>query len=508
MSNELSPSPLVLDTPSGRIRGLVTDGIAEFRGIRYATAERFAPPVHVPAWSGELDATRFGPTAQQNPSMMDMLFGEQPEPRAADCLFLNVWAPVPDGELRPVMVWIHGGGFEMGSGSSPLYHGDTFARSGVVLVTINYRLGAFGFLDLSGLSPDHPTSGNNGLLDQVAALRWVRDHIEAFGGDPQRVTIFGESAGAMSVSLLSSMPSAQGLFGAVIAQSGAASAARTADQAHADTAEFLHAAQLHTLDDVLGATDEQLLAAHTAMSTARIADLEGTIRRTGSPLSFLAFRPVADGVTLPVDPLDAIRDGSAAGVRMIVGTNSEEWKLFALMSPPPDNDDELVDRLRLIFEDPSDALETYRDEHPDAAPSQIEAAVLTDLVFREPASRLADAQAVHAPVYQYLFDWRSPAMGGMLGAAHAMEIPFVFDRVDDPRLAILVGTDAPRELASRIHAAWIAFASDGVPRADGLDPWPTVTADRRPVMVFGEPSQVVEDPLPKTLAFWTSHHIA
>lgn len=500
-------TPIEIDTSLGRLRGAWHHGIARFAGIRYAEAPvgplRFAPPRPVGAWDGVAVAEDFGTIAPQNASMMDALFGGQSEAWGEDCLFLNVWTPdIGPDEPLPVMVWIHGGGFEMGSGSSPLYDGTSFARDGIVLVTLNYRMGAFGFLELGGLDADRAGSGNVGLLDQIAALEWVRDHIAAFGGDPGSVTVFGQSAGAMSLSLLLAAPRASGLFHRAIAQSGAAAAARTVTAAQADTEEFLAAAGLADLDALLAAEPATLLAAHATMAAARVADPEAVIERTGSPLAFLSFRPVADDVVLPSDPLAAIAGGSAAGVSLVIGTTAEEWKLFAMASPPPTDEAALRRRFELVVADADAALATYRDALPGASAAELECALITDLVFRIPAVRLADAQGEHAEVFQYLWRWASPAWGGLIGASHAIELPFVFDLVEDQRLHVFVGPEAPKELARATHEAWVAFARTGRPGADGLPPWPRVTDDGRPVMVLDTESELVLDPDGEARRFW------
>jgi len=434
---------------------------------------------------------------------MDLLFGSEPETWAEDCLHLNVWTPAPDGSgARPVMVWIHGGGFEMGSGSSPLYDGVGFANRGVVLVSLNYRLGSVGFLELGHVDPSYAGSGNVGLLDQIAALEWVRDNIAAFGGDPSNVTVFGESAGAMSVSLLLSMPKASGLFHRAIAQSGAATAGKSLDQARFDTEEFMTTAQLPTIDALVSAPIEMLLSAHATIGAARMADPEGVIRRAGNPLAFLPFRPTADGVDVPLDPMAAISAGSAAGVPLIVGTNAEEWNLFALMTTPAQDDADLAQRVGLVAPDPDAVLAAYRAEHPDFGPKQLESAVLTDVVFRVPAARMSDAQRPHAPVFEYLFSWGSPAWGGQIGASHAVEIPFVFDVTKDPRLAVFVGDAPPAELASAMHGAWIAFATDGQPGGGGLPEWPAITENDRATMVLDTESTLQLNPGAATLAAW------
>lgn len=500
-------TPVDVMTRFGALRGTWSHGAARFAGIPFAAPPigegRFRPPSPPVAWDEVRPAHQFGPMSPQNPSLMDALFGGESERWDEDCLHLNVWSPDPTPRAAlPVMVWIHGGGFEMGSGSSPLYDGTSFARDGVVFVSINYRLGAFGFLDLGDLDPSYAGSGNVGLLDQIASLEWVRDNISGFGGDPGRVTIFGESAGAMSVSLLMAMPRARGLFHGVIAESGHASAGKTPEMAALDTVEFLAACGLGSVADVLSAPVEQLLAGHATMGAARIADPEEVIRRTGNPLAFLPFRPVADGHEVPLDPLAAIADGSAARVPLLVGTNSEEWNLFALMSPPATDEAQLRERLSLVITDPGAALDAYRAEHPDTDLRGLEGAILTDLIFRLPVAQLADAHSPHADVFQYLWTWRSQAWGGMIGAAHAIEIPFVFDLVADHRLHVFVGSDAPASLARATHLAWVQFACTGAPSHDGLPGWPTMSGDERHVMVLDTEPGVLPDPQGATRRFW------
>ncbi len=507
-TDRVDGEPVVIGTTDGALQGHWHHGVARFAGIPFAAPPvgdlRFRPPQPVEPWTGERPAESFGPICPQNPSIMDALFGGDSEAWNEDCLYLNVWTPTPEPDAPlPVMVWIHGGGFEMGSGSSPMYDGTHFARSGVVLVTLNYRLGALGFLELGGLDPAEAGSGNVGLLDQIAALRWVQANIAGFGGDPGNVTIFGQSAGSMSASLLMTSPRAGGLFHKVIAQSGATNAARSFDEAHRDAGDFMAAGGWSSVAELRAAPPEALLAAHAAMGAARMADPESFIRRAGTPLAFLAFRPVADGEIVPADPLAALASGSASGVSLLLGTTSEEWKLFALMSTGPSDEDELRRRVGLLIGDPDAALAAYRSEYGDAPVADIDGAVLTDLVFRIPTVRMADAQVGHGPTYQYLWDWKSDAFGGMVGAAHAIDIPFVFNLIEDHRLHVFVGTDAPRSLAHATNAAWINFASTGTPWAEGLEKWPTIDSEgTRPVMVFDTEPRLVDDPNGATRRFW------
>lgn len=517
---------VVASTTYGSLRGEWRNGVARFAGIPFAAPPtgslRFRAPRPPAPWDGQRDATAFGAVSPQNASMMDALFGGEAEPWEEDCLHLNVWttspAPLndsgaavtgeaaaanPDTAPMPVMVWIHGGGFEMGSGSSPLYDGTRFAHDGVVFVSLNYRLGSLGFLDLTSVDPAEAGSGNVGLLDQIAALEWVRNNIASFGGDPDDVTIFGESAGAMSVSLLLTAERAQGLFHKAIAQSGALMA-KPAPTARADTAEFMAAAGVTTVAELRAMPVEELLKAHATMSAVRLADPEAVIRRTGSPISFLSFTPVADGVVLPTDPEAELAAGSAAGVALLTGTNLEEWKLFSMMSPPIEDDDDLRRRVGLMTTDVDGALSAYAADGGEQSPADVECAVLTDVVFCIPATRMADAQVAHAPVHQYRFDWKSPAFGGMIGAAHAVEIPFVFQLVNDHRLHVLIGSDAPAELADAMHDAWVSFARTGTPSVAGIGTWPSLpkNASTRPVVLFDSTISLANDPQADTRRFW------
>ena len=274
-------------------------------------------------------------------------------------------------------------------------------------------------------------------------------------------------------------------------------------KAQGDTGDFLAAGGWSSAADVRAAPTADLLAAHASLSGARVADPEAFIRRAGTPLGFLAFRPVADGVVVPSDPLAAIAAGSAAGVTLLAGSTSQEWRLFALMTPSPADEDALRDRFALLVDDPDAALAAYRDEYPGASLADLDGALLTDMVFRIPTVRLVDAQSAHAPTYQYLWDWKSDAFGGMIGAAHAIDIPFVFDLLEDHRLHVFVGADAPRSLARATNEAWIAFASTGVPAADGLAEWPTIDSEAtRPVMVLDTEPSLVDDPNGDTRRFW------
>jgi para-nitrobenzyl esterase len=479
-----------VQTTAGTVRGRLKNDIFDFRGIPYAAPPvgelRFRPPQPAEPWTGERDATTFGAMAMQNQGAMETMFGAPPRPMSEDCLTLNVWTPGLDDAKRPVMVWIHGGAFLYGTGATPWYDGRSFARDDVVLVTINYRLGAFGFLHIDG-------QGNNGILDQVAALEWVRDNIAAFGGDPGNVTAFGESAGAMSVGTLLGLPAAKGLFVKAIPESGAAHHGKPADQAERITSEFLAALGVTpgdgAIDRLRALSAEELLDAQ-----ATFAALEGT--------GGLPFTPVVDGVVLSEAPIDAIGKGQAAGVSVLIGTTRDEWRLFSMLDPAVSSlDEERVGRrIAGLLADPAQAADLvrhYRASRADVSVSDLWSELGTDLVFRIPAVRLAEKQsALGNDVYMYRFDYATPALGGMLGACHALEIPFVFESLTSRGADMFVGpvTDELRTLSRRMHEAWVSFARTGRPTADGLPEWPRYTSERRATMLFGLSQTVVDDP--------------
>ncbi|MBV8234302.1 MAG: carboxylesterase/lipase family protein [Acidimicrobiia bacterium] len=490
----------IVETTSGSVQGRHQDGIFDFRGIPYAAPPvgplRFRPPQPLERWTGVRDATRFGPVAPQNQGAMERLFGAPTQNIDEDCLTLNVWTPACDDGKRPVMVWIHGGAFLYGTGATPWYDGHGFAREGVVLVTINYRLGAFGFLHVDG-------QGNNGILDQVAALEWVRDNIAAFGGDPGNVTVFGESAGAMSVGTLLGLPAAKGLFVKAIAESGAAHSARPADLSAELAGTFL--AELG-VDPGPGAVDR---LRDIPMQTLLDAQAKVVEREMGSGGRGMPFAPVVDGVVLPESPFDAIGNGQAAGVSVLIGTTRDEWRLFTLLDPSLSklDDQGAARRLGRLVRDPArapDVIAHYRSTRPETNVSDLWSEVATDVIFRMPAIRLAETQsALGNDVFMYRFDYATPVFGGALGACHALEIPFVFEMLD-AGAEMFVGplSDDLRTLARRMHESWAAFARAGRPAADGLPEWPRYTDERRATMLFDLEPSLVDDPGGDDRAVW------
>ena len=492
---------------SGRVRGAVADGVHTFRNIPYAApvggANRFRPPQPVAAWDDVRDATADGLIQPQPP--MPPPFGGPLPPAGDDSLNLNVWTPDPTASGLPVLVWVHGGAFVSGSGIEPVYDGSAFARNGVVCVTINYRLGAQGFLHLADHFPELAESGTLGSQDQVAALRWVQENIAAFGGDPQRVTVAGESAGGMSIGALLAMPAAKGLFHQAVPQSGAGHNGVSAATASRIAGYMLEAVGVAPGDTeaLMSVTSEQWLEAQVALTTelqtTRNAEKFGEVAGAAMP-----FQPTYGTATLPQRPIDAIAAGSAADVSILVGTTMEESLVFVVAMADMFNDVMVKMTMDAVFAGQGEAaLERYRAARPEAAPHEIVAAVETDRMFRVPAVRLADAQAVHNPnVWMYRFDWRTPAFGGIFGACHALELAYVFHTLDSDMARAFTDGQAPVELADTVHGAWVHFATHGSPGHAGLPDWPRYTAAERPTMSFDVAPSLLRQPAVDELALW------
>ena len=499
----------IVDTTAGRVEGTCKNGLYKFAGIPYAAPPvgrlRWLPPEPVAPWSGVRPAQRFAAIAPQNPMEIPVLNPPQAEPQDEDCLYLNIWTPGLDDARRPVMVWIHGGGFTTGSGSSLAYNGRTLsARGNTVIVTINYRLGTLGFLNLSEVTGGKiPATGNEGLLDQAFALNWVRENIAAFGGDPDNITIFGESAGGMSVATLLAMPKAKGLFHKAILQSGAAHAVHSRERAIKVAATLLDILGMASddIDGLRSLTTVQLLAAQKELTT-RALDWK-------SGLGFLPLQPVVDGTVLPQLPIDAIADGSAAGIPVMVGTTLQEYKLFSLMDQrlPTLDEDRLLRRCQRLVpaEHAPKLIESYRKALPKsdvaATPAELFTAIQTDRIFRIPAIRLAEAQRRYQPAYVYLFTWPSPFMDGILGACHALELGFLFGTLEETFSGSkLPGAEA---LAKNMQDAWLSFAGTGNPSCEGLGKWPPY-GDSRETMLLGRECALVAAPYDEERRAWES----
>jgi para-nitrobenzyl esterase len=480
---------VLVETRDGKLEGDRDEGVSVFRGIPFARPPvgelRFAAPRPAAPWTGLRPATRFGPAAPQETAA---LVGFGVSETSEDCLTLNVWTPGVEGR-RPVMVWIHGGAFVYGSGSQAIYDGAALAQRGdVVVVTVNYRLGALGFLHLQELLGDEmDCTANAGLLDQVLALTWVRDNIDAFGGDPSNVTIFGESAGGMSVASLLGMPAARGLFHRAIVQSGSPHNALSTDSA-TDVARTL----LSDLELEPGDARKLLEVPVPALLEAQQRTFMAVMRERRE----LPFRTTVDGDVFPRPPQGAIADGFAADIPTLVGTTADEWRLFGFMDPESLtlDDARLVARADRVTGSGRELVDLYAAARAGVSPSDVWFAIESDRIFRIPGVRLAEAQSHHQPkTFEYLFTWQSPIEG--LGACHAVDVPFVFGTLDKPGMDAFVGNTAEaRELATKVQGAWLTFARTGDPGHGGLPDWPSYDTDRRATMLLGETCRVEDDP--------------
>jgi para-nitrobenzyl esterase len=494
-----SASPVV-NTNYGKVEGQANSrGILSYKGIPYAAPPvkelRFKPPLPPKPWSDTLHAILFGPIA---PQTEDLIETGTPQRQSEDCLYLNVWTPGTDGRRRPVMVWIHGGGFTNGSGSDTWYDGATFAeRGGVVVVTLNYRLGALGFLYLGVVGgPQYAQSGNLGLLDQIAALKWVRDNIAAFGGDPGNVTIFGESAGSMSVCTLMGTPAAKGLFRRAIAESGGLNLVSNTDVASGITRRFMAGAGVTDMAGLLSLTADQIIKAQGDVTA-------------GESSGTTTFGPVVDGSVLPEPPLHAIEKGSAAGVDFMIGTNLDEVRFWLIQNPalaiaPLQITLNYIPILREVVGANSASISaSYKSRRPAATDGDITMAVTTDVMFRVPSIRVAEAQSAQGPnTRMYLFTWPSPVHDGILRSCHALELPFVWNVLHAPRTFEFLGANPPQKLADTMQNAWIAFAKTGDPNNGSMPNWPTYDQRTRATMILDVNASVQDDPYSADRVLW------
>ena len=499
----------LLDIPDGRLRGVLQDdGIRAFRGVPFAQPPigplRFRPPARLIPWQGVHSAFQSAPAARQ-----------PPEPGLAqneDCLYLNVWTPPIPGP-HPVFVWIHGGGYTGGNSFAPLFDGSRFAQEGIVTVTVAYRLGVFGFLDLGPLlGPDFAGSANNGTRDVVESLRWVERNIAAFGGDPGRVTVGGESAGAKLTATLMALPEAQPLFQSAISESGGGERILTREQA----AEVAHRFAEEWLETTRGAakdsppnTNSTAPQARNGSATLHIARLSGLL--TADPLDLIAaqhtlietssihfpLRPEVDGRYLTARPVDLVAQGSARGKRLLLGSNRDESALF--LGPHPAADPTAADLGNLSLARFNPVFARYAALYPEMTPAQRRIRAVTAEEYWVPTVRLADAHTKNGgSAWMYRLDL-APATGRFVDEAyHSEDLGFVWNRLG-PELA---ATPSATTLAQATHTAWSAFIRGEAPAAPGLPPWPAYNPSIRPTLILDATSRIETQPAEAELRLW------
>lgn len=473
----------VAETANGRIRGEQVDGIHVFRGIPYggdtSGKNRFMPPVQPAQWKGVRDAIQWGHVAPQRVGnsteysrMVDWL--NQPGGQSEDCLVLNVWTPgLKDGGKRPVLFSIHGGGFTTGTSGNPAFNGHPLAKFGdVVVVTINHRLGALGYLHLGDLDPRFASSGVAGMLDCVAALEWVRDNIGNFGGDPGKVMIFGQSGGGSKVCHLMVMPAAKGLFHRAAMQSGVAIRSGTREAA--------------------GKTAERLLD-QLGIDKAEVGKLQDVPMEKIISAEVGQLGPIVDGVAIPRNPFEPAAPDISTGVPIIVGTCLHDSALritdFSL------DEAGLKAQAKTMFGAGAERIvSAYRDADPKSSPCLLLARMSTDRGLRRNAITVAERKSAQhkAPAYMYLLTWPSAAYGGKFGSVHGTDVPLVFHNVD--AWPITGTSPEARAMADRMAAAWVAFARTGNPNARGLPEWPAFMPETRATMIFDNATRVEQAP--------------
>jgi para-nitrobenzyl esterase len=498
-----SSSKPVVETSAGKVRGYVARGILTFKGIPYAGstagANRFMPPAKLQPWTGVRSSMYYGQVCPQgartgwkNDEESFMFEWDDGQP-GEDCLRINVWTAGADNRKRPVMVWLHGGGFSAGSGQElKAYDGESIARRGdVVLVSLNHRLNVFGYLNLAKYGEEYANSANAGMLDLVAALEWVRDNISNFGGDPGNVMVFGQSGGGSKVSTLMAMPAAKGLFHRAAIESGS-----SLRQSTPEDSEKLAAAML----DVLGFGLSQVSKLRD-VPFEKLAQAQGEALRKAFPQSLAAgggggWRPTPNGRNLPSQPFDPVAPAISAGIPLLVGTvlneqthgiNHPEYEGMTMA--------EVQRRARERFQDRADGvIAAYQKLYPKAKPFDV-----MSLAFaaqsRQNCVTQAERQAAlgAAPVYMFWFAWQTPVLDGRPRAFHCSELPFVFNNTD--RAAAMTGGGAEaRELGARMSDAWITFARKGDPNHAGLPKWPAFTAKEGALMVFDNKCEVKMNP--------------
>ena len=485
-----SSSVAVAQTANGKVAGYIQDGVTIFKGIPYAKANRFEAPVQADSWEGIRSCRQYGPVSPQGARSgwandeIAFAFNWNDGVQGEDCLRLNVWTPALDSRKRPVMVWLHGGGYSAGSGQElPSYDGTSLAfAEDVVVVSINHRLNVLGFLDLSAYGETYAKSANAGLLDIVASLKWVRDNIAAFGGDPSNVTIFGQSGGGGKVTTLLATPCAKGLFHKAIVQSG--SMLRTMESKYSRKIGIATVRNLgldaSSIDKISEVPYGELLAA----GEKAIAQVKAEADRDGVASFIFGWAPTVDGAVLPSQPFDPQAPAISAEIPTIIGTTRHEFSMTTYV-PALRNAgrEEVIGILKGRYGEGTERfLELFAKAYPGSKPADM---LDADFVFRPSAIEQALRKSLQgaAPVYMYMFNWESPVLDGILRSTHCMEIPFVFNNAD--RHASMTGGGAQAmELASKMSHCWAEFARCGKPSAEGLPEWEPFEAEKRAVMFF------------------------
>ena len=490
----------IVEIDTGKLQGYIDKGIEIYKGIPYAEAPvgslRFNAPETKKSWNNVFEATKFGPDAPQPPSP----FTPQPAPPQSeeDCLTLNIWTPGADDKKRPVMFWIHGGSYKTGGANR--YEGIPLATRGdVVVVIINYRLGPFGFLYL----PNGPgVSANVGLLDQIAALKWVKENIIRFGGDPDNITVFGESAGAGSICSLIGMPAAKGLFNRIIPQSGSNNPLgyqRGRAKATAQKLFSLLKIEKGDIDSLRKLSTENIIKAQIRMDAQEL--------KAGNAFA-MGYSPIIDSTTMPKHPLKVVLDGETKNIELLHGTNKDEMRLWELWYPGVKNSEDLFKKVNLLMklagqsEDKTrEVLDIYGKTRKN--PTEIFSAIMTDTYFRVPSIRFAEMQCnVQPNTYMYMFTYPSPVRKGSLGSIHAIDIPFVFGTLDMPRNDLFPESNEETEaLSAKMMDAWISFARTGNPNHKDIPDWSQYRNDRA-TMIFGKDVKAINDPYDKERAVW------
>jgi len=481
----------VVETTNGKLRGASQDGILTFKGVRYGEttggANRFLPPVSVTPWAGERDAMAFGASAPQVVSQSSPLTAwySTTRPISEDCLFLNVFTPALDRGRRPVMVWLHGGAWANCAGTAPGFDGTNLARGGdVVVVTVNHRLNGFGYLALGDSDPRFADAGNAGVLDLVAALRWVRDNAAAFGGDPGNVTIFGQSGGAAKVTALMGLPAAKGLFHKAIAQS--CSGGLRLDGPEEASRQTAALAKELGIAETSGAALQAVPMNQLIVAMHAVAD---------------PFRPVLDGRNFPRNPFDPAASSLASDVPLMIGNAATEATLFMAADMANFSLDAQQVQTRVArYLGTDDArtrqiIDAYRSAGRGKTPPELLAAIATDYMYRRNTTRVAELQSAGAktPVYAYVFDWKTPVLGGVLQSPHTLEVPFAFGTTD--AAAGLVGSGPHLSNLTRdTMARWTSFAREGVPKAPDGVVWTPFDTVHRNTMMLNVESHIAANP--------------